>query len=141
MNALPVFHPFDLLLAPEMRERLAEKASSVERAMRQRFGADFAEADVSLVYIHYLFGAVMAAVPDAGAREKIDLLRNVAERSLSPEAVTKALNTAPAADNPVLTRMLDVAEGLGRRDAETICLGSPAGTGPAGGLRNQESEA
>ncbi|ACL62634.1 hypothetical protein [Methylobacterium nodulans] len=100
MTEQPRLPLMSLPLGSRTCERIASKARSVEQAMRERFAAQWSAAQIDLLYLHYLYGVVMTALPDAEPRVQIGFLRHLAGRSLTTDAVTTALHACPASGDP-----------------------------------------
>ncbi|SDD07513.1 hypothetical protein SAMN05216337_1007109 [Bradyrhizobium brasilense] len=83
---------------------------------------------MDLLFVHYLYGAVKAMLPDGEPRLQLGLLRHLAGRSLLPDAVNQALHFRSDSADSAFVRALQTAETIGARDAANICSGPKSGS-------------
>lgn len=116
------------------RDAFAEKAAKIfGDLLRRRLDNTLSEADIVLIFVHYLYGVVATALPDAEPSVVLGFLMELADSSLNADDVTRALHVSPPVGTSI-GRVIRGSEMLGRRDAETI-LASLSGT--AGGTASE----
>ena len=103
------------------RDAFAEKATKIFGDLqRRRVDNTMSEAEIVLIFVHYLYGLVATALPDAEPSVTLGFLLELADSSLNADDVTRALQASPPPVSTPIGRVIRGAEMLGRRDAEAI---------------------
>lgn len=107
-------------LSGDTLARLEQRTRATEAMLRQRYSPSGSAAEVDLVFCHYLYGLVEAAMPRTSPALLLGMLRHLGSLVLPTEAVTAALFTVPPDQETSLGRMVGLAEQAGRREGDAI---------------------
>lgn len=114
----PPSHPVQPML---LRPEFLLKIRAVDAAMRARFrAAEWPEDDIDLLFTHYLFGLVMAALPEVEAPTCVAALLGLGGEVLAAAAIERALHRLPPED-PSFALIAPRVEAIGGRDALALC--------------------
>jgi hypothetical protein len=103
------------------RDIFAKKAANIFGDLHRRLlDNTLSETEVALIFVHYLYGAVSTAFPDAKPSSALGLLADLAEGYLSSADVMCALNAPAPPEDTSIGRVVRGIEMVGRRDGETI---------------------
>lgn len=97
---------------------LERKARSTEAMLRARLSQQLRAAEVDMVFVHYLYGVVSAAMGQASPEARLGMLQHLAGVALPNDALTIALHAEPPTGSSSCARMVLIAEQVGRRDGE-----------------------
>jgi len=107
-------------LDESLRAALETEVLRAESALHRNFSREWDEADVDLIFAHFVFGLVVEAEPTASPHQQLNLFQHLAGLVLSPVAVTEVLHASLSRYAVGIRHAAEVAEQLGRRSATNL---------------------